>query len=395
MQVWINNINLHYCLEGDRDLPVLVFINSLGTDFRIWDDVVSNIKGKYCILRYDKRSHGLSDPSWENVSLDDHVRDLSSLLSHLQLDKVNLCGLSIGGLIAQAFAKNEPERVISLTLSNTAAKIGQMATWNDRMQEVTTYGLETIADGIVGRWFSEEFRTKYPHKIALYRNMLMNMTDEGYISACIVLRDTDLTSETSKIIVPTLCIAGREDVATPLERVIALSTALVNAKLRIIESAGHMPNIEQPEKFSVLIDHHIMSNMDATSSQSEKLLELGMDVRKAVLGASHVARAETEKTEFDRPFQEYITRSAWGSIWSRRELSKREKSLMTISILAALGYNEELAMHIRATRNTGASKIDVREVLLHTAIYAGVPAANDAFRVAKEVYQNMETEGLG
>ena len=119
---------------------------------------------------------------------------------------------------------------------------------------------------------------------------------------------------------------------------------------------------------------------------SKELHDKGMQIRRTVLGNEHVDNAEADKTDFDKDFQEYITTNAWGSVWSRPGLTKRERSLITIALLAALGHEDELAMHIRATKNTGASEEDVKEVLLHTAVYAGVPAVNKAFKIAKNVF---------
>jgi len=116
----------------------------------------------------------------------------------------------------------------------------------------------------------------------------------------------------------------------------------------------------------------------------------GMATRRAVLGDAHVDRAEANKTEFDLPFQELITEAAWGHVWSRPELSKRERSLITIALLAALGQDDEVAMHVRATANTGATREDVREALLHVAIYAGVPAANHAIKIARKTFDEMD-----
>lgn len=120
--------------------------------------------------------------------------------------------------------------------------------------------------------------------------------------------------------------------------------------------------------------------------------ETGMKTRRAVLGDAHVDRAEADKTAFDEPFQEMITEGAWGSLWSRDEISKRDRSLITLALLAAGGHWEEVAMHIRATANTGATPDEVREVFLHVAIYAGVPAANHALRLAKRTYAEMGVE---
>jgi 4-carboxymuconolactone decarboxylase len=110
----------------------------------------------------------------------------------------------------------------------------------------------------------------------------------------------------------------------------------------------------------------------------------GMATRRAVLGDAHVDRAEALKTEFDADFQRFITEGAWGSVWSRPHLTRRERSMITIALLAALGHWDEVAMHVRATRNTGASPEDLREVLMHVAVYAGVPAANHAFKIVKQ-----------
>ena len=120
----------------------------------------------------------------------------------------------------------------------------------------------------------------------------------------------------------------------------------------------------------------------------------GRETRSAVLGADHVARAEKNSDPFDQPFQELITEGAWGSVWSRDHWSKRERSMVTIALLAALGHYEECAMHVRAAENTGASREDISEAMLHVAIYAGVPAANSAIKVVKEVFRKIDAENL-
>jgi len=125
---------------------------------------------------------------------------------------------------------------------------------------------------------------------------------------------------------------------------------------------------------------------------SDDAFEKGMAVRKSVLGAEYVARAEANKTEFDADWQRYVTEHAWGAVWTRPGLEKRTRSMLTVAMLAALGRLEELGAHIRATRNTGVSRDEVKEILLQVAVYAGAPAANAAFAVAKRVYKEMESE---
>jgi 4-carboxymuconolactone decarboxylase len=125
---------------------------------------------------------------------------------------------------------------------------------------------------------------------------------------------------------------------------------------------------------------------------SDDRFKEGMAMRKAVLGAEHVARAEANKTDFDADYQRYITESAWGSIWTRPGLDKKTRHLLTIAMLAALGKQDELAMHIRATRNTGVTADEVKEVFLQVSVYAGLPAANGAFALAKRVLKELESE---
>ena len=126
--------------------------------------------------------------------------------------------------------------------------------------------------------------------------------------------------------------------------------------------------------------------------RTSKRFEEGTATRRQILGDAHVDRAAATSTDFDRPFQELITEAAWGHVWSRSEWTKRERSIVTIALLAALGHDEEMAMHVRATLNTGATRDDVREALLHVAIYAGVPAANHAFKIAKRVFAEIDAE---
>jgi 4-carboxymuconolactone decarboxylase len=131
--------------------------------------------------------------------------------------------------------------------------------------------------------------------------------------------------------------------------------------------------------------------MNETHPSSERYRQ-GMATRRAVLGDSHVDRAQQGVTEFDQPFQDLITEAAWGHVWSRPTLSRRERSIVTIALLAALGQDDEVAMHVRATSNTGATRDDICEALLHVAIYAGVPAANHAIKIAKQVFEQMDAE---
>ncbi|WP_075180292.1 bifunctional 3-oxoadipate enol-lactonase/4-carboxymuconolactone decarboxylase PcaDC [Neptunomonas phycophila] len=385
MQTLSNNGDvLHYQLDGPSHLPLIVFSNSLGTDMRVWDPLLPYLKDQYRFLRYDKRGHGLSSCNNLPDTIDDHISDLIALLDSLHISQTILCGLSVGGLIAQGVAAKRPELVKHLILCDTAHKIGPADTWDARIETVTQHGIGHIADAVMERWFASNFRTEQEAEVVLWKNMLARTPVEGYTATCKAIRNADLTQSSSQLTQPTLCIVGDEDGATPPELVRSTAELIPGAQFEIIKNAGHLPCVEQPDALAKLIQGFLRN-----VSEPLTRFDAGMKVRRSVLGDAHVDRAESNKTTFDEPFQTFITEGAWGSVWSRPFLSKRDRSLITIALLAALGHDEELAMHVRATQNTGATLDEVRETLLHLGVYAGVPASNIAIRVAKQAYAEI------
>jgi 3-oxoadipate enol-lactonase / 4-carboxymuconolactone decarboxylase len=374
----INNHVIHYKYLKSTENTTFVFGNSLGTDFRIWDEVIAILKPHGSILCFDKRGHGLSEAPKGEVAIKDYVSDIVGLMDFLGIKKCVYVGLSIGGIIGQKMATTHPERISYLILSNTAPKIGNNDAWNGRINAVQTNGLASITDAVMQRWFSEKFHTERATELTGYKMMLQNTSPTGYNRACEAIRDEDLTENIKKIKLPTLCIGGSVDLSTPPALVQAMSASIKKSKCEIIEGVGHLPCVENPTKTAELILDFIAPSLN--------LFEQGMKTRRAVLGDEHVNRAEANKTDFDKDFQTYITNSAWGAIWSRPGLTKRERSMITIAVLASLGHEEELAMHLRATKNTGATEADIKETLLHIAIYAGVPVTNGAMKIAKKVF---------
>jgi 3-oxoadipate enol-lactonase/4-carboxymuconolactone decarboxylase len=375
---------LHYRQEGPSHLPLLVFSNSLGTDMRVWDPLLPYLQDQYRFLRYDKRGHGLSTCQLLPETIDDHIDDLIALLDHVQESNVTLIGLSVGGLIAQGVAAKRPDLVNNLVLCDTAHKIGPKEIWDTRIDTINQHGLAHIADAVMERWFAKAFRTEKPHEVELWKSMMVRTPLEGYAATCKAIRDADLTQSSVKLTQPTLCVVGDEDGATPVDLVRSTAELIPGARFEILANVGHLPSVERPKALAALITQFLA---DVTPALSR--FETGMRVRRSVLGNAHVDRAESNKTAFDEPFQTFITEGAWGSVWSRPVLSKRDRSLITIALLATLGHDEELAMHVRATQNTGATIDEVRETLLHLGVYAGVPASNIAIRVAKEAYAEI------
>lgn len=258
-----NHQILHFRDEHPRQERTIVFVNSLGTDLRIWDDLVAYWAGDFRVLRYDLRGHGLSDAPPAPYSIDDHVADLAALLEAREIRMAAVVGLSVGGMIAQRLAVQHPYLVRLLVLCDTAHKIGTPEMWNERIEAVRHGGIASIAEAVLERWFSIEFRIAHAADLAGYRNMLIRTPAEGYIGTCATLRDTDLTETSRSLLQPTLCIVGEEDRATPPELVKSMSTLIPNALFRTIPGAGHLPCVEAPRILAGRIEPFIRRDQRA------------------------------------------------------------------------------------------------------------------------------------
>ena len=255
--VKVNGGVTHFLDEGPRDAPPIVLTNSLGTDFRIWEELVRPTVGRRRIVRYDKRGHGLSQLGAGPASIADYAADLAGLLDRLTVRSATIVGLSIGGLIAQELVRLRPDLVRSLVLCDTAHRIGTQESWNARIHAVEAGGIEAIADGLMGLWFSKDYRTTSRDSVAGWRAMLTRTPVEGYLAACRAIRDADLTEQARRIAVPTLCIVGDEDGSTPPPLVRELSALIPGASLEVIGGAGHLPCIDRPEPLRKLIESHV------------------------------------------------------------------------------------------------------------------------------------------
>ncbi|MER8749687.1 3-oxoadipate enol-lactonase [Mesorhizobium sp. M1050] len=257
--VTIGGITLHHRhIKATGNVRPIIFINSLGTDFRIWDDIVSALDGEMPLLVYDKRGHGLSDIG-DISSIDDHVDDLSGLIDHFGLSKVVLCGLSVGGLIAQGFYRRRPEMVEGLILCDTAHKIGTAESWNARIAAVKSKGIQEIAGAVLKTWFTPAFHAQRHPDLNGYWNMMTRQALTGYIGTCAAVRDADFTDSARRIAVPTLCVAGDQDGSTPPDLVRSLADLIPGARFEIIGDAAHISCVEQPEALVALIRDFIAS----------------------------------------------------------------------------------------------------------------------------------------
>jgi len=245
---------IHHCVvEGRSKGPTLVFSNSLGSDLRIWDRVIPYFVNHFTVIRYDKRGHGLSDVPAAPYVIDDYVRDLAGLLDKLGVNDAVICGLSIGGMIAQAFAAAHPDRVRALVLCDTGMTIGTPALWDERIATVRSGGLSRLVAPSMERWFTQTFRDQQTVQVRGYANMLLRTSVEGYIGACCAIRGADLSGTTPSIRKPTLVLCGDQDIATPPDLGQALARAIPGGKFHLIKDAAHLVCIEQPDLLARIV----------------------------------------------------------------------------------------------------------------------------------------------
>jgi 3-oxoadipate enol-lactonase len=240
---------IHYALEGQSGLPVLLFSNSLGANYSMWDPQAPEFHKKLRILRYDTRGHGQSSSTPGPYSIEQLAKDVVALLDALDLDRVHFCGLSMGGMIGMWLGVHAPERLNNLVLCNTGAKIGTLEAWNARIDAVRKNGMKSISSAVVERWFTPAFRQKSQAIISNTRKMIEEASADGYAACCAAIRDCDYREQVAAIHTPTLVISGAHDPATPPADGRFLAQHISGA--RYVElNAAHLSNIEDQDQFN-------------------------------------------------------------------------------------------------------------------------------------------------
>ena len=379
----INGARLFYRLEGRDDLPVLLLSHSLGCDHSMWDPQMPALLDHFRVLRYDTRGHGASAVPQGDYSLEQLGREPLDLAGALGIGNFAFCGLSMGGAVGQWLALHAPGRLSSLVLANSSPQFGARDTWDARIKAVQEGGIAAIADAVMGRFFSPD-RQAGPYAQST-RRVLLGTDPAGYAGCCTALRDMNHKSVLGKIAVPTLVIGSDRDPSTPWEGNGDLLAREIPGAKAVVLSGAHLSNLEQPRGFTAALLEFLL----ASHHRPQDALEEGMRVRRQVLGDEHVDRAINSATALTREFQELITRYAWGTVWSRPGLNQRTRRLLVAAITSSLGRWEEFRLHLRAGLQNGLELSDVKEVLLQVAIYAGVPAANTAFKIAREIVEEI------
>ncbi|WP_329291777.1 bifunctional 3-oxoadipate enol-lactonase/4-carboxymuconolactone decarboxylase PcaDC [Streptomyces sp. NBC_01455] len=364
--------------EGASTAPPLLLGPSLGTSTALWDEVAPELSLTHRVVRWDLPGHGGSPANL--IGPGATVADLAALVlalaDALGVDRFAYAGVSLGGAVGLHLAVHHPDRVAALAVICSSAHFNGAGPWQERARTVRREGLAALAESANSRWFTAGFGV--PRLIEDQRTA----DPEAYAACCDALAAFDLRDRLSSITASTLLVAGREDPATPPAHLREIADAVPGASLTEIAGASHLAPAERPEAVTAALRGHF----DGYPAR-------GMEVRREVLGDAHVDRAQARQTPFTARFQDFISRYAWGEIWTDPTLSRRERSLITLTALVAHGHLDELAMHVRAARRNGLTSEQIGAVLLQTAVYCGVPAANSAFAVAQRVLDELDGPG--
>ena len=383
-------VGLHHRIDGPKDAPVLVLGHSIGCDKSMWDPQVQALSERFSLLRYDHRGHGGSPVPPGPYSLDDLGADVLALLDRLELERVHLGGLSLGGMVAMWIAARAPERVERLVLCCTSAYMAPAETWHERARIVRAEGMGALTPSPIERWLTPAFRAREPATAARLERTLLATAPEGYAGCCEAIAGMDLRRR-----------AARHRGAHAGGRRRRRSRHAAGARRghrrgdprRPARGAARRRPPGQRRAARIADPRRGRASRRPGSEGSpmtDPLHERGMEVRREVLGDAHVDAAVARTSDFTAEFQDFITRYAWGEIWTRPGLDRRTRSCITLTALVAHGHLEELKLHVRAALRNGLEPDEIKEVLLQTAIYCGVPAANAAFAVAQRV---LEEEG--
>ncbi|OIJ66353.1 3-oxoadipate enol-lactonase [Streptomyces mangrovisoli] len=366
---------LNHLAEGPASAPPLLLGPSLGTSYALWDQVAPELSVGHRVVRWDLPGHGGSPAALisPGASVSDLADQVIALADALGVDRFAYAGVSLGGAVGLDLAVRHPERVSSLAVICSSAHFGGAEPWRERAERVRRDGLEWLLPSANARWFAGDFTVE-----RLIRDHA-EADPAAYAACCDALAAFDLRERLGEIGAPTLLIAGRQDPATPPAHLREIADAVPGAALVEIPGASHLAPAQCPEA--------VLTALRAHFGQGARR---GMAVRREVLGDAHVDRAQARQTPFTARFQDFISRYAWGEIWTDPTLSRRERSMITLTALVAHGHYDELAMHVRAARRNGLTPEEIGAVLLQAAVYCGVPAANSAFATAQRVLAEEE-----
>ncbi|WGL52210.1 alpha/beta fold hydrolase [Nocardioides sp. BP30] len=364
-------------LAGTEGSPVLVLGPSLGTAVTpLWGRAAELLGERFHVVGWELPGHGHGTPTTEPFTLADVagavVAAVDSTLGEVGF---GYAGDSVAGAVGLQLALDVPDRLTGVAVLCTGAKIGTAESWAERAATVRASGTPAVVESSAKRWFGSGFLEREPAIGTELLGSLQHADAESYALVCEALAAFDVRDRLGEITVPVLAVGGAEDVATPATTLREHAAKVRGARFVELDGVAHLAPAEAPRAVASMVEALLVRDPAPA----------GMQVRRQVLGDAHVDRAVAGTTEVTADFQDFITRYAWGEIWTRPGLARRDRSIAVLTALVAGRHFEELEFHLRAALRNGLSREEIIEVLLQSAVYVGVPAANTAFGVARRV----------
>lgn len=397
--------------EADENKPLLLVGPGLGTGVEaLWNLCAEELATDFEVIGYDLPGHGRSPAASDEFTLEELGDAAAEIIAEQAASgrKVFFAGVSVSGAVALELALKHGDKFAAVAPICSAAKLGTAEAWQERADLVSRAGTPTMVTGSAQRWFAPGFIEEHPERTTNLLHTLQNADRFSYAYTCLGLAGYDVRDRLGQIKIPVLAMGGAVDPVCPPEDIEFIAANVPNATAVIIDDAAHQAPLEKPEETAAALREHFLSsgkngaasnggaaqdgvakNGDATL---QEVFDNGMKVRREVLSDAHVDRANANKDEFSEDFQDLISKYAWGTIWTRPGLDRRMRSAVTLTAMVAGGYWEELAMHVKAARRNGVTVEEIKEILLQTAIYCSVPAANVAFKTAKEALAEYDAE---
>jgi 3-oxoadipate enol-lactonase/4-carboxymuconolactone decarboxylase len=374
---------------GADTAPVLLLGPSLGTSAAtLWSAAASYLSEHFRVVGWDLPGHGRGGTA-DAFTIAELAAGVLALADEFTTETFHYAGDSVGGCVGLQLLLDVPHRLASATLLCTGAAIGTPDAWRERAATVRSGGTETIVATAAQRWFPAGFAEREPVVSSALLETLRATDAASYAQVCEALAEFNVIDRLHEITTPVLAVAGSQDVATPPDHLQRIAAGVKDGQMVVLDGVGHLAPAEVPSRVAALIAHHASAGLPKTV---DEVHAEGLAVRREVLGDAHVDRAIAATTDFTADFQRFITEYAWGAIWTRPRLDRRSRSLITLTALVARGHHEELKMHLLAARRNGLSNDEIKELLMQTAIYCGVPDANTAFRIAVDVLPDFDDD---
>ncbi len=393
--------------EADEAKPLLLVGPGLGTGVEaLWQLAADELAEDFEVIGYDLPGHVHSPASTEPFTLAELADSAAAIIAdHATAGRrVFFAGVSVSGGVALELALKHGDKFEAVAPICSAAKLGTPEAWKERAELVAKAGTPTMVTGSAQRWFAPGFIENHPERTTNLLHTLQNADRFAYAHVCGGLANYDVRDQLDQIKIPVLAIGGAVDPVCPPTDIEFIAENVANGTAVILQDVAHQAPLEKPEETAEALRQFFLgqeaggavTGSDGSAQDGEQTLQqvfdAGMKVRREVLSDAHVDRANANKDEFTEDFQDLISKYAWGTIWTRPGLDKRMRSAVTLTAMVAGGYWEELAMHVKAARRNGLSVEEIKEILLQTAIYCSVPAANVAFKTAKEALAEYDAE---